>query len=502
MPISAISLDPESRPSLLSAVAQLPLLAYRLLRWRALRGGWLADYFRHRRRFHRGQLPSDTPIDIIVPVVDHYEPARRHGDEAAVESVRSWCAEYENMARKHRDADGRPPQHTWFYRFDYPNDGCVQALSESAFRGFGEVEFHLHHSHDSHASFASTLQAGLDWFSRHGAMHTAEATPQRRFGYIAGNSALDNGAGDPALSGCNTELAALCDAGCYADFTFPALGSPAQPSMTNAIYYAREDGRAQSYDRGVPAAVGRPATGDLLIFQGPTSFHFDAGRVDDGMLENSSPAHPRRLRPWLDSHVYVIGRPEWVFIKLATHGMQSRSSFLRSCTDELFSAMEHWWNRPPFRLHYVTAREAFNVIKPAEAGHRGNPDDYRDFAVARPANRLIACDLPFRLLSYSSRRICLRLLSDGPARLEFAEGPLCTVTGPFTEVEIRIPETRPGSSRVRIARRAGSGRVELTGRDGAVAPVDGDDWVSCPAKGQQVLSVRGHALLDTKRVRP
>jgi hypothetical protein len=83
----------------------------------------------------------------------------------------------------------------------------------------------------------ATLRAGLDWFNRFGALRTAEAQPQQRYAYLAGNSALDNGAGDDALSGCDTELSALRDTGCYADFTFPALGSLAQPRLTNCIYY-------------------------------------------------------------------------------------------------------------------------------------------------------------------------------------------------------------------------------------------------------------------------
>src|SRR5262249_36761234 len=154
---------------------------------------------------------------------------------------------------------------------DYPNPGCVQRLSESAYRGFGEVEYHLHHGHDSHASFAARLRAGVAWFGRFGAMRSAEPVPRARFGYIAGNSALDNGDGNPELSGCDTELRALRQAGCYADFTFPALGSPAQPCLTNSIYYAREDGQPRSYDYGRLVAVGLPPQGDLMMLQGPTA---------------------------------------------------------------------------------------------------------------------------------------------------------------------------------------------------------------------------------------
>lgn len=443
-----LSHDPEERTPWLRALARLPALSYRVLRWRALRGGWLPSYLRRRHCFDRRSFDSGQTIDVIVLVVDHFEPARRFGEAAAVESVRSWCAAYEEMAGRHRDADGRPPQHTWFYRYDYPNPGCVRALADSAFRGFGEVEFHLHHGHDTAESFAATLQSGVEWFNRFGAMLTAEARPRRAFGYIAGNSALDNGAGDDRLSGCDTEVRSLAEAGCYADFTFPALGSPAQPRVVNSIYYASEDGRAKSYDRGVEAAVGRRASGELMIFQGPVAVDWRTGCLEDGALENSSPPHPRRLAGWLKAHVHVPGRPEWVFVKLHTHAMQNRASFLSPANDAVFSAMEHWWNRPPFRLHYVTAREAYNLVKAAEAGHGGDPNDYRDFALPPPANRLLCCTSDFRLLSYAPERVHLAVLEPKPTRVEFGEGGLRAVTGRVRELAAEYRDGEPVSLHV------------------------------------------------------
>jgi hypothetical protein len=376
----------------------------------------------------------------MVLVADHFEPARRFGDEAAVESVQSWCAAYEELAGRHRDADGRLPQHTWFYRYDYPNPGCVRALSGSVFRGFGEVEFHLHHGHDTHETLAHTLQAGLEWFNRFGAMRTAEVWPRQRFGYVAGNSALDNGAGTDALSGCDTELRALRDAGCYADFTFPSLGSPAQPRISNALYYATEDGRPKSYDRGVEVAVGQEPSGDLMIFQGPHTIDWRAGCVEDGAVENSSPPHPRRLGSWLRANVHVQGRPEWVFVKLHTHAMQNRAAFLSPGMDALLTAMEAWWNRPPFRLHYVTAREAYNIAKAAEAGYSGNPGDYRDHAIPAPANRLIFCDKPWLLRSLATDRISLEVQEPGPVRLKFARGVLPKAAGHTRTLEVHFPQ--------------------------------------------------------------
>ncbi len=448
MTATALAFDPEARPTLLRAASRLPLLLYRLLRWRALRGGWLGRHLAAGRRFNRARLPPEALIDVMVLVSDHFEPARRFGDEAAEQSVRSWCRDYERLAGGFRDADGRPPQHTWFYRYDYPHAGCLQALSESTFRGFGEVEFHLHHGHDSHASFETTLRQGLGWFHRFGAMLTAEARPVSRFAYVAGNSALDNGAGDDALSGCDTELAALRAAGCYADFTFPALGSPAQPRLTNTIYYAAEDGKPRSYDHGQPVRVGGSAWGDLMIFLGPVALNWHDGYADDGAVENSSPAHPRRLAPWLSAHVHVPGRPEWVFVKLSTHGMQNRESFLGKSMRATLEAMQSWWNRPPFRLHYVTAREAYNIVKAAEAGRCGNAGDYRDFAVPPPANRRLLCDRPWRLLGHEARRVHVRVEGPGCARLLFAGRSLRALSGPICEVEAFFDGPEPVALRV------------------------------------------------------
>ena len=35
-------------------------------------------------------------------------------------------------------------------------------------------------------------------------------------------------------------------------------------------------------------------------------------------------------------------------------------------------------------LHYVTAREVYNIIKAAEAGSAGDPNNYRDYLLPPP----------------------------------------------------------------------------------------------------------------------
>jgi hypothetical protein len=433
---------------------QAPLAAV-MRRWRSLRGGWLRDYLRPRSS-HWRQLPANQTVDVMVLVTDHFEPSRGPGHGAAVESVRTWCERYEQLAGRHRDVDGRPPQHTWFYRYDYPNADCLRLLSESVFRGFGEVEFHLHHGHDTEGSFAATLRAGLEWFNGQGAMLSAEATPRQRFGYIAGNWSLDNGSGNDAFSGCDTEIRALLEAGCYADFTFPALGSRAQPRLANRIWYAREDGRAKSYNDGIEASVGQVPPDDLMIFSGAIAMDWWRGRFDDAAIEKVDSFDPRRLPLWLSSGVCVAGRPEWVFVKLHTHAMQNRAAFLGPRFDALFTAMEQKWNRGRFRLHYVTAREAFNMVRAAADGQAGNAGDFRDYCIPPPANRMISCNVPWRLLCWTPREVRLEIHCPGPAHVQFAGLPVHSVSGHLQHIHAIFKKGELESLRV-----LGKGAIEV-----------------------------------------
>jgi hypothetical protein len=422
----------------LALAKSLPRLAWQAVRWRPLSGGWLVNHLKHHRPFDINSFDAGVPIDVIVTLVDHFEPTSRLGHDGASEQIRSWCEAHRAVAGRHRDADGRPPQHTWFYRSEYRNFACLQEISESTFRGFGEVEFHLHHGFDTHESFTEKLRTGLDWFNQGGAMVTAEPVPRRVFGYIAGNWSLDNGTRDSSKSGCNTELTALRDAGCYADFTFPALGSSAQPRLSNTLYYATDDPRPKSYDQGVPLARGRVPSGDLMIFQGPLAIDWARGRFEGAALESFAPPSADRMDSWLRANVHVEGRPEWIFIKLHTHGVQSREVLFPSHLDALFDAMTRTWNRAPFRLHFATAREAYNIAKAAEAGRDGNPNEYRDFVVPRPANRMLTCDVPWRLLSWDPPRVSVEIIQPSPVEIKLGQWRVKLAGGQVRRVSLSI----------------------------------------------------------------
>src|SRR5205807_6253644 len=53
-----------------------------------------------------------------------------------------------------------------------------------------------------------------------------------------------------------------------------------------------------------------------------------------------------------------------------------------------------------------------------------------------PANRRIACNVPWQLHCYSTERVHLETLQSRDARLQIAEGPLRCVTGNLREIEV------------------------------------------------------------------
>ncbi len=232
------------------------------------------------------RAPDSATTDVMVAIVDHFEPADRNGETQAGLDVSRWCQRYAEMVAGHYDSGGVRPQHTWFYRFEYLNPCCLRPISKAAFDGFGEMEFHLHHGFDTEETFSRKLSDGLALANQYGAMVSAAAQPRQQFAYIAGNWSLDNGSRDPAKSGCNTELRALNQAGCFADFTFPAIGSAAQPKKTNAVYYATDCPRPKSYNTGIDVQVGGTARGDLMIVQGPSLIDWQQGSVESAAIES------------------------------------------------------------------------------------------------------------------------------------------------------------------------------------------------------------------------
>jgi hypothetical protein len=308
--------------------------------------------------------------------------------------VARWRTEYPAMASQFRDADGRPPQHTFFFPAEAYHAEHLDSLAELCAAGFGEVEVHLHHGHDTSASLRETLQRFTATLVEQHGLLSRFPDGRMAYGFIHGNWALDNGGLDDSTCGVNDELTVLRETGCYADFTMPAVPDAAQSRIVNAIYYVRDDPRApRSYDSGVPAAVNRtPPDESLLLIEGPLTVWWSGSarrllpRIDTGTLDSSPGNRPTAVRfaRWVDACVTVAGRPDWVFVKVHTHGApESNASVLLGDDVRTFHRHigEQFNDGTRYRLHYVTAREMYNIVRAAEAGRTGNPSDYRDFEV-------------------------------------------------------------------------------------------------------------------------
>jgi hypothetical protein len=253
----------------------------------------------------------------------------------------------------------------------------------------------LHHDNDTEANFCKGMADFCKILhERHGALPCDRVTGELRFGFIHGNWCLDNSRPDGRWCGINNELVLLRQLGCYADFTLPSAPSDTQTRTINSIYYATDDPHApKSHDTGTPVRVGGTASGDLMLIQGPLGLNWRdrrfgvIPRIENADVRGGQPPTSERVDAWVRTGVHVQGRPEWVFIKIHTHGTQEADmdTLLGAPVDAMHSYLESAYNDGKRHvLHYVSAREAYNIAKAAEAGRQGNPHDYRDFALPPP----------------------------------------------------------------------------------------------------------------------
>lgn len=334
---------------------------------------WLPDYIY--------QVVSEKPKvsgtkHIIFLFVDHYEPGF---GERGVEKNREWLEKYKLLADQHKDSYGRVPQHSWFYAYDHKNEEVMKDLISFSKADYGEVELHWHHGNDTNEKFPAKLKEAVNWFNSFGALVSADG--KVNFGFIHGNWTLDNSV-KKEHCGVSRELDILKTAGCYADFTFPAFGTVAQPAKINSIYYAQDNDDSKSYNTGIDTAVGRPNKKDLMIFEGPLTLKcYDA--IDEGLLPGN-----QSVDCWVDANIHVKGRPEWIFIKAHTHGAQSRRMFFNGVVDDMFSYLESKYGNGEYKLHYVNAREAYNIVRAAEDGKNGDPNLFVDYEIKKPVYKL------------------------------------------------------------------------------------------------------------------
>jgi len=287
---------------------------------------WLPGYVRGRLR----QRSAPPPARIWVAFTDHFEPWWHQPDSAtALERVARWVRAWPEIAARHADGAGRPPCYTFFYPEEQYHPAAIDGLRVLRDRGIGDVEVHLHHDSDTPQAFSDRMSVFLERLEgTHGLLRREGG--RVTFGFIHGNWALDNSLPDGRYCGLNNEITLLRDLGCYADFTLPAVPSPAQTRMVNTLYWATDDPlRPKSHDVGVPVRVGEASAGDLLIVPGPLTVNVrewrtrDVPRIEIGELAGHCVPTRHRARLWVRAAPRLEND---VFVKLFAHGAPEKNA--------------------------------------------------------------------------------------------------------------------------------------------------------------------------------
>ena len=332
---------------------------------------------------------------MLIAVCDHFEPRHGVGHREAAARVQRWNLDFTKLSGEFRDADGIAPRHTFFYPIEQYHPDLVGGLADLCDTTGSEVEIHLHHENDTAENLRRTLEEGVDKLAGHGLLASDDAG-NRRYGFVHGNWALDNSHPEGRHCGVRNELSVLRQTGCYGDFTLPSAPERTQTHTINSLYYARGTDEPKSHDQGRHVVADREVPPDrddeLLLVQGPLALNWQRKkfglfpRIENGDLTAANPPTEERLRLWLDCKIYVEGRPNWIFVKLHTHGAKPENADMllgepmRAFHRRLaqLAASDH-----SIRFHYVTAREMVNILHAAERGHSGDPGQFRNFRYRR-----------------------------------------------------------------------------------------------------------------------
>ena len=323
----------------------------------------------------------DEPIDLFIAICDHYEPQRDDAPkEVGIPLVQRWVDEYPKLFGQFQDADGRPPQHTFFFPQDEYEPEYLDLLKQLCDAGFGDVDVHLHHKNDTSAKLSDKLSEFRETlYHKHELLRRDPETGEIVYGFIHGNWALCNSHPEGLCCGVNDEITILKKTGCYADLTMPSAPSPTQTTTINSIYYASDrPGQSKSHDTGKRAAVGEtPDPESLLMIQGPLLPNWKSPkwgifpRIENGDLHDTHPPTLERLKLWIKANVHVKGKPNWKFIKLHTHGCKHGNiDMLLGDEMQQFHQQlaEYSQQNPNIRYHYVSAWEMAQLVKKAEQG--------------------------------------------------------------------------------------------------------------------------------------
>lgn len=316
------------------------------------------------------------PQNVYFCFVDHFEPG--FSSNPRMEVVDKWCKNFPEIAARHRDCRGKPPQHTFFIPIEEYSSDVTEKLSKLCQNGYGDVEVHLHHDKDTSENLRKTLLGFNNLlYNSFDLLRKNCDTGQIEYAFIHGNWALDNSRTDGRWCGVNDEISILRETGCYADFTMPSGAGSTQTRTINSIYYAIDDrNKPKSHDFGVPMKVWAPPPVDgLLMIQGPLALNWRdrkfgiIPRIEDADISWSNPPTPERIDLWIKQRIRPVGDNRSIVVKVHTHGAQTRNAapLLDQYLDMIYSYLEKNYNDgKKYKLHYMTAHELYEKLKDIE----------------------------------------------------------------------------------------------------------------------------------------
>lgn len=347
---------------------------------------------------------GSNPAHLIFVIANHFEPGYNEetnefgglGVTLSWETQRSlvehWCKRARVTGNAVADYDGTPLRHTNFYPGEQYHHTLLEQLAQLQSDGFGEVEIHLHHGIEA-PDTAENLRNSLTEFrdvlaEEHKCLSRFEGNKQPRYAFIHGNWALAN-SNNNKYCGVDSEMQILAETGCYADLTLPSAPDRSQVPRINAIYQC-----GLPLNQRVPHRKGPDLKVGVvpklpIIFGGPLVFDFGRRRhglplprMDNGVLSHKYPLDVDRLDRWHRAQIGIRGRPDWVFIKLFCHGfLPGDEPFVIG--EELIrffgNVVELGERTGKFKVHFATAREAFNIAMAAVDGQEGGPGLYREY---------------------------------------------------------------------------------------------------------------------------
>jgi hypothetical protein len=362
---------------------------------------WLVRYpfWRTGERLRRWTAGAGVRHLIFI-IANHYEPSwsPRRGEldtlPNQLKKVERWCRAARRTGDAVRDADGAAFQHTHYFPGEQYHPALLEQLAELQAGGYGEVEIHWHHgvkAPDTSANFRAQLTEFRDVLAeQHGCLgrFADEADQQPKYSFVHGNFALANSRGGFAC-GVDDEMRILQETGCVSDLTLPSFPWPSQVPQINDLYEC-----GHTLDHPVPhrsgpsLQVGRQLSLPVLL-TGPLVFDWSrrkrgvpVPRIEDGVLTANCTFNRTRFDLWRSANIAVTGRPEWVFVKLYCHGFfpGDEDATVGATARQFWTEMLELAERSQqFKIHFTSAREAFNIAMAAVDGHSGNPGQYRNY---------------------------------------------------------------------------------------------------------------------------